>query len=136
MNNVLLNIIMLCHIIVICFVVLVPFLGNSYFLLMHAILVPFIILHWILNDDTCVLSTLETKIREKMNGGIKVDRNECFTCQLIDPIYKFNFDNNTYSTLIYVITIALWLVSVGKLYSGYKSGTITSFYNLMMSCNK
>lgn len=132
MNNILLNLILVCHFLVVCFVVFTPFFGCNYLLLLHAILVPFIIFHWLLNDNTCVLSTIETKIREQMNGGLPVDRNECFTCGLIDPIYDFRSNYDTYSTIIYIITLLLWSISVGKLYLGCKSGSISSFYDVIM----
>ncbi len=132
MNNILLNLILICHFLVVCFVVLVPFFGGNYLLLLHLILVPFIIFHWLLNDNTCVLSTIETKIREKMNGGIPVNRNECFTCGLIDPIYDFRSNYDTHSNMIYLITILLWFVSLGKLYSRCKSGEVASFYDIVM----
>lgn len=132
MNNILLNLILICHFLVVCFVVFIPFFGNNYLLLLHSILVPFIMLHWILNDNTCVLSTIETKIREKMNGGIPVDRNECFTCSLIDPIYDFKANYNTYSVIIYIITTILWLISAGKLYCGFQSGSIKSFMDILL----
>ena len=123
MHNLLLNIITLCHFAVVCFVVLTPFIGNNYFLLMHAILVPFIMFHWIINDNTCVLSTIEKKIREKMtNKTSESAMDDCFTCKLINPIYDFRANYNTYSAMIYIVTTLLWLVSVYKIYCRLKSG--------------
>lgn len=126
MNQVLLYLIITIHIMLILFVVIVPFFGSNYLLLIHSIIVPFIILHWIVNDNTCVLSIMEMKIREKL-GNRDVDRNECFTCNLIDPIYNLRANYDDYSKLIYLITISLWIVSAGKLYSRYCSGQIKSF---------
>ena len=133
MNKLLLYLIV--HILTVCFVVLTPFLGNAYFLLLHSILVPFIMLHWILNDNTCVLTTLEKHFRKKLNGGIDVDTNDCFTCRLIDPIYKFNNNNKNYSNVIYIVTIGLWLISVSKFYCMFSSGKIQSFIDLMRVYN-
>jgi hypothetical protein len=132
MNNILLNLILICHFFVVCFVVLVPFIGNNYMLLLHSILVPFMMLHWILNDNTCVLSTIETKIRERMNDGKPLDRNECFTCKLIDPIYDFSSNYESYSNMIYVITIILWIISISKLYCGFSTGSIKSISDVLV----
>jgi hypothetical protein len=89
-------------------------------------------LHWLVNDNTCVLSTLEHKIREKFNGGIKIDKNECFTAKLINPIYDFKENNKDYSSLIYILTTGLWLTSIGKLYHRYCTGKITSLQDFFI----
>lgn len=130
MNNVILNLIRLCHILVIMFIVLVPFFNNNYFLLLHSICVPFIMLHWLVNDNTCALTLAEQHIREQMSGK-PCDKNECFTAHLIEPIYDFKANNEDLSIIIYVITIGLWLLSAGKLYSKYKSGEIQTFMDLV-----
>ncbi len=126
MNKILLYFIILAHFLVVCFVLFVPFFGNNYLLLLHSIIVPFIMLHWLVNDNTCVLSTLEHKLREKMSNGAKIDKNECFTARLINPIYDFKENNKDYSILIYILTIGLWLTSIGKLYYRYCTGKISS----------
>lgn len=125
-SKLLLFLINICHIALIAFIVLAPFFGSNYLLVLHAIIVPFIILHWILNNNMCALTLAEQAIREKMSGK-PVNKDECFTCKLIEPIYDFKMNNEEMSTLIYVITIGLWLTSVGKLFYGYKTGKITSF---------
>lgn len=118
------------HFLVVCFVLFVPFFGNNYLLLLHSVIVPFIMLHWIVNDNTCVLSVIEHKIRQKMNNGVPIDKNECFTAKLINPIYDFKENNKEYSILIYLLTIGLWATSLGKLYGRYRSGTIKSLEDL------
>lgn len=87
-------------------------------------------LHWVINDNTCVLSVLEHKIRQKMNNGAPIDKNECFTAKLINPIYDFKENNKEYSTFIYLLTTCLWAISLSKLYYKYKSGEIKSFGDL------
>lgn len=131
LNNICLYFIMFCHFLTICFVVITPFLNSNYLLLLHSILVPFMMVHWILNDNTCILSTIEKKVRIKMYGN-NADINECFTCKLIDPIYDFRANNNDYSTFIYFITILLWFMSMGKLYYKYCVGDINRFMDLFM----
>lgn len=115
--------------IVILFVVITPFLNSNYLLLMHAIIVPFIMIHWILNDNTCMLTTIEKHIRERMNGA-PVNTHDCFTCRLIDPIYDFKSNYEDYSNFIYLITTALWFISLIKLTCKWRSGEINSLISL------
>ena len=89
-------------------------------------------LHWYLNDNTCVLTTIETNIRKHINGADDIDENECFTCQLINPVYDFRSNYDDYSTIIYILTILLWSISVCKLIHKYCSGEITSVLDLFI----
>lgn len=129
MNEIALQLITLIHILVILFIVIVPFTNSTYLLLLNAIIVPFIMLHWVLNDNTCVLTLIEKNIRERLYG-IKPKKEECFTCNLIEPIYDFKNNHNSMSTAIYVITFALWALSVYKLYAKWKCGEIKSVSDL------
>lgn len=70
-----------------------------------------------LNDNTCVLTTIEKKIRENMG---QKDDGKCFTCKLIEPVYDFKDNNSEYSALIYGLTISLWLISCCKLKSNVR----------------
>jgi hypothetical protein len=133
LDEISLYLIMLCHFIVVCLVVGVPFFGNNYLLVMHAICVPFIMLHWVINDNTCVLSVIELEIRKKLK--MPVDKKACFTCQLIDPIYDFKANNEDWSEYIYIFTTLLWLTSVYKLYSMYQRGEIVSMQDLLLKEN-
>jgi hypothetical protein len=125
MNKLCLQLITFIHILFILFVIVIPFTNNNYFLLLHAIIVPFVMLHWILNDNTCILTIIEKNMREQLYGVVP-DKEECFTCQLIEPIYDFKNNYESMSTAIYLITIGLWFISVYKLYSKWQSGEITS----------
>ena len=129
MNELCLQMIRLIHILVILFIVIVPFMSSTYLLLLYVIIVPFIMIHWILNDNTCILTIIEKNIRQQVYGT-QPKKEECFTCQLIEPIYDFNKNYQSMSTAIYVITIVLWLIAVYKLYSKYKGGEIKSLYDL------
>ena len=128
MLDILLKVISLVHIIFVIFVVLTPFSNINYFLMLHAIFLPFIMLHWICNDNTCVLTVIERNLRKKIYG--KVDEEDCITCRLIEPVYDFRKDYATFSLIIYAITITLWLCSVGKLTYKYKTGDITDYIDL------
>ena len=126
-----LYLIMIIHYIVICYVLIVPFFGTNYLLTTHAILVPFIVFHWIVNDNTCVLTLMEKYARKNLNIPYDNDSDN-YMAKLINPIYDFNMNNKDCSTTIYGITIGLWLISVMKLYCKYKNGTISSFEDLML----
>lgn len=114
MNNFLLNIITLIHVLFILFVLLVPFIGNRKILGLYIIIIPFLIAHWILNSNICVLSILESNIRTKINNGNPVSPDDCFTCSLFNPIYDFKSNNKNYSHIIYMITIILWIIAIYK----------------------
>ena len=129
-NEVLLKIITFLHILFILFVVITPFTSRNYFLLLHSIVIPFLIFHWILNDNNCVITTVEKNIKEKMYG--KVDENDCLTCKLITPIYDFKNNNKAFTKIIYSITILLFLISFGKLVYRYKTGYITNWKQLFI----
>lgn len=130
MKEILLKIITLLHILLVIFVVVVPFTSSNYFLLLHAIFIPFLILHWVCNDNTCVLTIIERNLRKQIYG--KVDEEDCITCRLIEPVYDFRKNYATFTIIIYVITILLWLVSSGKLVFKYRSGNIKSITDLFI----
>jgi hypothetical protein len=129
MQSYVLNIITVLHVMFIIFVVSIPFTNSNYFLTVHAILIPFLMLHWITQDNSCVLTLVERYVRYKINGG-KVDEDEeenCFTCKLIEPIYSVNQGKRAeWSMFLYTASILLWLVSAGKLICGWRTGRITS----------
>lgn len=129
MHKILADIIMVCHILFILFVIFTPFWGNNYMLLMHAIIVPFIMLHWVMNDNTCILTVVEKALRAKAGQG--VDPNDCFTCRLIEPIYDFKKNYDNFSMFLYIITTVLWGLSAYKLYNKFKSGEITKIEDIM-----
>jgi hypothetical protein len=128
-KEILLNIITILHMIFVLFVIVVPFTSSNYLLFLHALFIPFLLFHWILNDNTCALTIIERKLRQQISGSDKID-DECITCKLIEPVYDFRKNHETFTTIIYTITITLWLISVYKLYSGYSSGSISTWRDL------
>lgn len=131
MQEVLLKVVMLIHVLFVLFVVITPFTNSNYLLLLHSIIIPFIILHWITNNDTCALTTAERYLRQNISKEA-YDDSQCFTCRLIEPVYNFVDDNKTFSKIIYIVTISLWLISVGKLAYKYKTGSINSLTSLFI----
>lgn len=128
MHYYLLKFITLIHLLLVIFICVVPFLNMNYLLLLHVIIVPFIILHWALNDNTCALTLAEKHLTKIVYGD--VDEEECFTCKLINPVYDFKKNYETFSVIIYCITIGLWLISAGTLLYKYKSGSIKTWPDL------
>lgn len=125
MNILILNIILIIHILVVLFVTTVPFCDNNYFLFLHSMFIPLIIFHWIVNKNTCILSTIEKQLRQRIYNDYTEDN--CFTCKIISPIYNFKFNHAQHTILPYVGILVLWLISVTKLYKKIKSGEITNF---------
>jgi len=128
MYNILLKLITFLHIAFIIFVLSPIFINSNYFLMLHAITIPFLIIHWVLGNNTCILTVAEKVIRQKMN--LKVDPNDCFTCNLIEPVYDFHKNYKALSCIIYIITILTWIISIGKLSYKYKIGEITNWRQL------
>lgn len=128
-NDSLVILINIIHLIVIIFVLAAPFSNSNYLILLHAIVIPFIILHWLLNNNTCCLTVAEKYIREK-NTGTSVKEGDCFTYQLVAPIYDFNKNHQAFSTFIYILTISLWFVSVYNLSNKFCTGQIKSINDL------
>ena len=128
-NDSLVILINIIHLIVIIFVLATPFSNSNYLMLLHAIVIPFIILHWLLNNNTCCLTVAEKYIREKNTGNV-VKEDDCFTYQLVAPIYDFNKDHQTFSSFIYILTISLWFVSVYNLSNKFCTGQIKSLNDL------
>ena len=130
MNEAVLKIIALIHILYILFIVLAPFSNSNYFLLLHVIIVPFMMLHWVINDNTCVLTIIEKNIRANLYGQESVNSEKCFMGRLIEPIYDFGNNYQSLSTAIYIVALGLWSISIYRLYSKYASGEIKTWEDL------
>lgn len=72
MSNIVANIIWFIHLIFIILVLIVPFSNSPYLLMMHSIFIPFMILHWVTNNDTCVLTTIEKTARDIKKKKMKM----------------------------------------------------------------
>jgi hypothetical protein len=118
------------HILIVLFVVLIPFVGSNWFLMMHAIIVPFIMLHWITNNNTCALTIFEYYLREVITGK-PVDRSQCFAARLIDPVYDFHKDSKDISPTVLYTSVSFFLsVSIGRLIYKKYTGEISSWQDL------
>jgi hypothetical protein len=97
------------HYIFIAFMLLTPFFGSEVLLTQHFIICPFLILHWLSNNDTCALTILESKLR----GG--VEDTQTFMGNLIKPIYNAHLSSKHY----YWIVTLLFLITTYKLWNYY-----------------
>ena len=69
----------------------------------YLLLMPVIMLHWVLLDDTCALTLLENHLR-----GCKL--NESFVHQFVSKIY--NVPEGLLGSLMWVYAIVTWLYVV------------------------
>lgn len=78
-------------------------------LVLHLIMIPFLWMHWLLNDDTCALTLIEQKLRG-------LDASDCkkksFFFNLVSPVYKIKDDGIRKAA--WMASIGLWLVTVSK----------------------
>lgn len=130
MNSILLKFITLGHILVILFIIGAPITNSNYFLLLHSLFIPFLILHWVCEDNTCILTIMEKKFKKALLG--EYDEDKCVTCTAIYPVYNFRKNNKSYSSLLYFVVLGLWGVSSTKLLCKYKNGQINNFRQLFI----
>lgn len=128
-NEIIANVIWVVHLFVIIFVICVPIVDSPYLLLLHTIFIPFLMLHWVTNNNTCVLTTTEKYLR---NVKTKEEEEDCYTCKLVNPIFDFKKNHVDASTLIYAVTFGAWLVSVVRLFFKYKHGQIKKVADLFL----
>lgn len=127
-NPILANIVFFIHLVLVIIIIFIPFSNSNCYLLYFIIFIPFIILHWLSNNDTCVLTLLEKKLR---NANTKEKEQECFTQKIISPVFTFTNDYKKYSLLSYSILIFLWTLVFSKLLFKYTSGYINNIYDLL-----
>lgn len=115
------NIICLFHYIVILFILTTPFIATCYpmFLILHITFSVCLMLHWAYNNDDCALTVLECFLRG-------TDKKESFTHKFISPVYNFN--QNDFSKLCYIIVFTLMCISIYNLYHCEK---FQKFYNTL-----
>lgn len=90
------------HAVLIIYIVATPFTNSEWWLTLHAIMMPGLIIHWITNNNTCSLTLLESQLT-----GQSMDNT--FIGQIAYPFFKVN------NYMIYTIVIGLWFLSLYKL---------------------
>ena len=102
------QIIGLIHYLLIVFIIGAPFFGSEYFLTLHIVIIPFIMLHWVTNQSVCALTEIEKLVR-----GEK-DDDKTFFGQVVGPVYKFKTQGDE-NTCLWTLLIALWMITLYKL---------------------
>jgi len=96
------NIIAGLHFLLILFMTVTPFVTDHPLALMYYCYISFfIMLHWYTNNDTCVLTIIESKLRGKKS-------NDTFMGKLIKPVY------NVTSREMHILTIGLFIFAILK----------------------
>jgi hypothetical protein len=113
-NTLFLYIVNILHLLLILFVIFVPFTNNLLLLLCHSLLIPFIMLHWLINNDTCAITEFEKLIRYKI--GKPYSNTDCMSYKVIGPVYNFININANYSYYTWIFTLSLWIISITKIY--------------------
>lgn len=114
------NLIKAFHITFLIFVLFVPFFGNEFLLTYHFITIPFVVLHWLTNNDICALSVFESKLRG-------IDENKTFIGRIVKPVY--NLQNIHY----YIVAISLWFITTYRLQSEYDFEQIKLVWKMTMT---
>lgn len=95
------------HILFIAWVVYAPFSGIDEWIVFHAIICPFLMLHWLTSSAGCALTILEKNLR-----GLDTD-DESFIHKIVAPIYVI--DDATLKTAVFGATLGLWAVSLSQM---------------------
>ena len=123
--------VLILHILFAIFILFTPFFGNNYLMMLHIIVLPFVVSHWLINDQSCALTLMELKIRECIYDNAK--KEDCFFSSLVEPVYSLNkiFSNDV--QMLYFITSFLWLASVSKLFYKFSNNEINKLSDLFKS---
>lgn len=103
MNVVATKIIQLIHLLLCIAIITGPFvIKNRYFLKVYVLCVMLIVFHWVINNDTCVLTVIESWISGKPS-------DQTFIGRIVKPIY------NIKNTQIMNVTLILLLIALIRL---------------------
>lgn len=98
------SVVKVVHGALIVFLTVIPlFFWNEHLLTIAFLMAGLIMLHWLLNNNVCALTTLEAKLR-----GVE-DTGETFIGQFVNPVYELT------NRKIWAATGALFLIAAFKL---------------------
>ena len=134
MHVIFLYLISIIHLAFIFFIIGTPFLTDSNALLfLHIIIVPFMLVHWITDNNMCTLTMIEKYIRMQVYGPNANDKiDNCFTCRIIEPVYDFNKNFDQFQKILYGFVLILLGASIYKLYLNKRNGKLNSFRDLFI----
>ena len=105
-NSAAVTIIRLAHVVILLFIVMVPFTNNDILISYNFIFIIGMWMHWAMNSNVCVLSTMEHQLT-----GVKY--SEGFINNVLTPIFELPKNSNVYIT--WAVTAILFVVDVIKL---------------------
>jgi hypothetical protein len=100
------SVVALAHAAFLVFMIAAPFGSCRQALVLHALVTPFLWVHWALSDDTCFLTLVEKRLR-----GLQ-DNSESFMHRLVSPIY--NIRDADVRTMSWAASLVLWLVTLSR----------------------
>jgi hypothetical protein len=89
----------LIHAAVLAWALIAPFSQSNFWKVSYVIFAPFLMLHWILNDDSCALTQLECAIRG-------LDESSSYIHRVMSPLYKMQ--ESDAGLLAWAYTVASW----------------------------
>ena len=92
----------LTHILIYVFMTFAIFSNNPKVLIIHVCMSLSLLMHWALNDDTCVLTEIECRVR-----GIK--SSQTLTHAMLGPLLQTD-------GVVAGLTVVLLIISAGKLW--------------------
>lgn len=101
------GLISLLHALYVLWFVYTPFSDNLTLLMVHVVAAPAMMVHWALNNDTCVLTALEASLRGVRPEGTFIGR-------LVSPIYLLPSGSQCSWTWYGAATL-LWLKAMRSL---------------------
>jgi hypothetical protein len=114
-------IVQIIHILVRIFLVVTPFLGDEYYLSMHAVTIPFVMLHWATNQTVCALTELEKLVSGNKEDDtffgqvfVPIYKNESFVGKILEPIYTVK-DKDEEKRLVWVGLTIIWIITLYRL---------------------
>ena len=102
------NIIRFLHIVLILFVLLVPFTNNVFLIIINLVIIPFLFIHWITNNDVCFLTDIEKKLRNTTKSS------QTFIGSLVGPVFKLKNIDDYNRLIVYSISLISLLFSYYK----------------------
>jgi hypothetical protein len=73
---------------------------------------------------------MEKQLRKSLYGT-EPDPNDCFTFNLIAPVYDFKKNNEDFQVIIYGVTVTLWFITIYRLYSNWSEGKLSRIEDLL-----
>lgn len=111
-NFVLRAFIFLIHIGVVLFILFMPYVNNVCLLFLYVVISSGILVHWIGNNDICILTEIEKKLNKTISAK---EQDKYFLEQIISPIYTFPHMHEKLHYISYVILIFGLSLSLSKL---------------------